>query len=106
MNSVAASRCLNHPGREAAVRCPSCQRYFCRECVTEHEGRYVCSACLSAGGARDGCRRGRLWSVVSACVQGSIALACSWAVFYAIGRLLLLIPSSFHSGTAWERLSM
>ncbi|MFP4054916.1 MAG: rhomboid family protein [Phycisphaerae bacterium] len=42
------TRCHNHPQREAAARCPECGRFFCRECVTEHEGRVICSACLRA----------------------------------------------------------
>src|SRR5580658_7631208 len=29
-------RCFNHDLREAVAQCPSCKRFFCRECVTEH----------------------------------------------------------------------
>ena len=36
MSNLIHQRCSNHPGREAAVRCPECGRFFCRECVTEH----------------------------------------------------------------------
>jgi hypothetical protein len=28
----------------------------------------------------------------------------TWVVFYYIGRLLLLIPSSFHEGTIWKEV--
>jgi len=42
-------RCWNHEDREAACRCPGCGRPFCRECVTEHEARLLCSKCLAAG---------------------------------------------------------
>ena len=41
-------RCWNHESREAACRCPACSRSYCRECVTEHEGRLLCAACLAA----------------------------------------------------------
>jgi formylmethanofuran dehydrogenase subunit E len=44
---IALARCQRHPGREAAARCPSCQQSFCRECITEHEGRMLCLACLT-----------------------------------------------------------
>ena len=40
--------CFQHPDREAVVRCPSCRKYYCRECVTEHDDRMLCSNCLAA----------------------------------------------------------
>jgi len=39
-------QCWNHETREAVCRCPACARSYCRECVTEHEGRLLCAACL------------------------------------------------------------
>ena len=39
-------RCYHHHGREAVVRCPECGRFYCRECVTEHDDRMLCSRCL------------------------------------------------------------
>lgn len=38
--------CWNHETREAVCRCPGCGRSYCRECVTEHEARLLCAACL------------------------------------------------------------
>ena len=32
--------------REAVARCPECTQFFCRECITEHDDRVLCSACL------------------------------------------------------------
>src|SRR5438132_254763 len=46
MEILARQRCLNHLNREAVARCPECKRFFCRECVTEHEDRLICAACL------------------------------------------------------------
>jgi hypothetical protein len=40
------ARCLFHPLREAAARCPHCGGTFCRECVTDEEGRLACPPCL------------------------------------------------------------
>ena len=45
--SLRQQRCILHPNREAVARCPGCGRYFCRECVTEHDGRVLCAACIS-----------------------------------------------------------
>ena len=46
MAALLANRCLHHPVREAVARCPECGQFFCRECITEHEDRVVCSSCL------------------------------------------------------------
>src|SRR5262249_19800781 len=40
------ARCLFHPRREAAARCPHCGGTFCRECVTDEEGMLACPPCL------------------------------------------------------------
>jgi len=87
MTGLAHVRCWNHAGREAAVVCPECRRYFCRECSTEHAGRMMCTACVIARtGAVERSRSGvTLW----------IALA---GVGLMLGVLLLRIPADFHGG--------
>lgn len=78
-----------HPAREAICRCPQCRRYFCRECITEHGGEFVCSACLQTLTRRtaksDGLAHG--WLVVP--VLGSAALLAAWFFFYNIGQIVL-----------------
>jgi hypothetical protein len=44
--SLRRARCLFHPLREAAARCPRCGGTFCRECVTDEEGKLACPPCL------------------------------------------------------------
>lgn len=44
--SLRHARCLFHPLREAASRCPHCGGTFCRECVTDEEGKLACPPCL------------------------------------------------------------
>ncbi len=46
MTELWTQRCQFHALREAVARCPECQRYFCRECVTEHDERLLCASCL------------------------------------------------------------
>ena len=46
MDDLLHQRCFNHMLREAVACCPECRRYFCRECVTEHEDKVLCAACL------------------------------------------------------------
>lgn len=93
-------RCWNHQSREAVSRCPDCRRPFCRECVTELDGRLICATCLqriTAVATPTGNRwrlLASLWPVLGLC--GGLVL--SWWVFFSIGRLLVALPSSFHGG--------
>ena len=52
-SALAERRCVLHPEREAAVRCVACQRYYCRECVTENSGRMLCAHCLRQDKRKD-----------------------------------------------------
>ena len=92
--NIAQERCFNHASREAAARCPECGRYFCRECVSEHEGRVICAFCLKRLSAAPA-RRHRLAGLVRA-AQILIGILILWSSFYLLGRLLLAIPTSFH----------
>jgi len=88
-------RCLNHALREAAVQCPSCKRYFCRECVTEHAGRMICVSCVGilAGSEEKTARAARLkWTATAV-----FGLLIAWLVFYYVGLSLARIPSEFHA---------
>jgi hypothetical protein len=46
MSALVHQRCFNHATREAVARCPQCSQFFCRECITEHDDRVICAACL------------------------------------------------------------
>lgn len=96
-------RCWHHELREAVARCPECGRFYCRECVTEHEDRLMCAACLkkvAQGPARQRLRLAGL-ARLGACV-GGVWLA--WIFFYGCGQALLTMPSTFHEGTVWQAL--
>ena len=94
--------CLNHTGREAVARCPECRRYYCRECVTEHDDRLVCAACLRKIAARRTEKRIWLAPLVRLAAAGA-GLVLAWVCFYWIGQVLLLTPSEFHEGTVWKK---
>ena len=101
MSALAAQRCLHHSLREAVARCPECGQFFCRECITEHDERVVCAACLKKLAPAVGPparRRFHLWPVL----QGTGGLVLAWMIFYTIGHMLLALPDSFHNGSLWE----
>ena len=101
MKDLSLQRCFLHADREAAALCLGCGRCFCRECVTEHEDRVLCAACLKKLSRRSLLRRLRLaW--LGGGLGFLLAFLVLWGCFYGLGRALLKIPSQFHEGTLWE----
>ena len=96
--ALSHQRCYNHVRREAAARCPECHRYFCRECITEHEDRVLCAGCLEKAVHRD-TKSGHRIHIVTSAIKGVLAFMFLWAVFYFLGALLLETPSAFHDTT-------
>jgi len=91
-------RCLVHVDREAAVRCPSCGDYFCRECVTEHEQKFLCSRCLMrATPHAESATFNAAW--FTAIIKMIVGIAAAWFFFYLIGQSLALIPPNVHDGS-------
>ncbi len=106
MTQITRQRCFNHPRREAVARCPECGRYYCRECVIEHEDKVVCASCLAKITARGPGTGGRRWVVLLRGLQFLCALLLLWVIFYIAGQALLAIPSSFHEGALWTESTM
>lgn len=100
MNPLAQQTCANHAGREAAARCPECGEYCCRECVTEHDGRVICAACLKRL-ARDAQKRRPGLSALRQISTALLGLVTASLFFYWTGRILLRIPAEYHDGTVW-----
>ena len=95
--NVAQERCFNHASREAVARCPECGRYFCRECIGEYEDRAICAFCLKRLSARSSARYRLGWFMLPAQVLTGILLL--WTSFYLLGKVLLSIPSAYHTIT-------
>lgn len=100
MNDLIHQRCYNHRHREAVALCPGCGRYFCRECITEHEDRVLCAACLNKAikGSTSGASR---FGPVLRLAQFFAGIILLWIVFYWLGQGLISLPASFHEGTIW-----
>jgi hypothetical protein len=98
---IARERCSNHVSREAVARCPECGRTFCRECISEHEGRVICAFCLKRLSTK-AFKRHRLTRLVPF-IQIFMGVLLLWSSFYLLGKALLTIPSSFHEMTIGQR---
>lgn len=95
--TLAQQRCLNHFEREAVSRCPECRGYYCRECITEHEGRVICATCLrklTVPASDENARSSPIFWLAAA-IAGIILV---WIIFYYVGQGLIMMPSEFHEG--------
>lgn len=101
-SSLAQSRCFQHASREAAARCPECKRFYCRECVTEHDGRMICRTCLDEL-LQEGTNTSQgIFKFLRAWLLAFGGYVLAVYIFYQIGRFLLKIPSKFHTGVLFE----
>jgi hypothetical protein len=101
MPSLTHQRCLNHAEREAVARCPECTRFFCRECITEHDDRVLCAACLKKLARAPLTRRPALAGLLRL-VQCAVAILIVWFFFFVIGEKLASAPDNFHENSLWR----
>ena len=98
---IVNERCFNHMRREAVAVCPECRRFFCRECITEHDDRVICASCLKKKfPALD--RRRLPFAGLMRTGQVVTGILFLWLLFYLLGQMLVSIPSSFHEGNVWK----
>lgn len=102
MPNLSDQRCLNHSLREAVARCPECGQFYCRECITEHEERVICAACLKKLVATRPAER-RNFATLLRVLQASLGLFIVWLFFFLLGQALLAVPTAFHDGGFWNR---
>ena len=93
-------RCWNHEAREAVCRCLGCGRSFCRECVTEHESRLLCAACLRNLAETAAKRQSRVRRLTAAGLMLA-GVAIAWAVFLTIGETLITFQQHAER-TEWQ----
>jgi len=104
MPDLTHERCFNHAAREAVARCLECGRCFCRECITEHDDRVVCAACLKKLTHQPLTKRPAFVYILRL-AQGALGILIAWWFFFLIGEGLLKLPDSFHEGTLWQASS-
>jgi hypothetical protein len=93
-------RCDNHPQREASARCPECGRFFCRECITEHDDRVLCASCLAKLSIKK-TRDKAAWAWAPRIGLALLALVVIFFALLLIGNLLIDVPSHFHTHGGW-----
>jgi hypothetical protein len=95
-------RCWNHEAREAVCRCPECGRSFCRECVTEHEARLLCAACLITV-ARTHRSQGAGMRRLLPAAMALVGILLAWTVFYGAGEAVILVTNRMEQTVAEPR---
>lgn len=98
--TLARQRCWTHAQREAVSRCPECRRFYCRECVTEHDGRLLCVQCLSARTVIKAGRAGTRWALWT--VAAMAGLLVSYLMFHTVGYVLEQLPAAWSRGADSE----
>ena len=76
------------------MHCPGCTRFYCRECVSEHEGRYLCTTCLkNATGDTSTVQKARTF--IRPLLKLSFAMLLLFAFFSILGDGLSKLPTLF-----------
>jgi hypothetical protein len=101
MRDLAHQRCFNHAAREAVARCLECTKFFCRECITEHDDRILCTACLKTVARTTG-KQTRAFGRMIRFVQCVVGVLVAWFFFFLIADILAQLPDSFHEGNLWR----
>ncbi len=103
MKELREQRCFHHWEREAAAKCRSCNRHYCRECVTFVGGKMVCAACLAAESQAQ-TERKRRFGLLAEAACGVLGFLAVWGVVAFAGKLMILIPDRFHDASIWEEI--
>ena len=80
-------RCWNHESRGAVCRCPNCNRPFCRECVSEHDSRLLCAACIKASVTPVAARKRTNPFMFP--ILALLSTIVAWAIFFTLGQIAM-----------------
>jgi len=102
MQDLTHQRCINHRFREAVARCPECRRFFCRECITEHDDKVLCASCLRKR-LKPGMKgfHPSLW--IFRLGHFTAGMTLLYVLCYYLAQMLMALPADFHEGTLWQK---
>ena len=80
--------CWNHESREAVCKCLNCGRSYCRECVTEHQGRLLCASCLNLSLAKHSAGVG-VFRKMAPAILIAAGLLIAWLAFWGFGEVVI-----------------
>ena len=92
MISLKNLRCKNHPEREAVAKCNICGHFYCRECITEHNGKMVCGNCIR----EQTLDKNQFSSKLSfkQLIIFLLTFLMLWLTFYISGEIIYKIPQT------------
>lgn len=102
MAAITQKKCFNHHAREAVARCPSCTRFYCRECITEHDSRMICATCLAREQEKDVAETRDWGAIIGRSLQVIGAMLLLYIFFFVIGQILVQQSAAFHSNMIWQ----
>jgi hypothetical protein len=62
----------------------------------------ICSRCLER--KEEKAEKGKFLVALGLAWKTLLGFVVAWLIFYYFGKLLILIPTSFHDGTIWNSL--
>ncbi|NJK91951.1 MAG: rhomboid family protein [Blastochloris sp.] len=95
MTTLLRQNCLNHPSREASARCIGCHVFFCRECVSEHQGVMICAPCLAQQSSPTPRLQQSWLPSLLGWLTALLSLLFLWLIAFSLGRFLGTLPHSF-----------
>jgi len=97
-NKLRSIRCANHKRREAAVKCLTCNKYFCRECITEYQKKMLCTDCLEKLSQKRKKRNLNIHfaSGLTLFMFFMVSFFIAWLFFFWSGQILASIPQKYH----------
>jgi hypothetical protein len=85
------------------ARCPECRRFYCRECVTEHDDRLLCASCLKkAAIAEDAAKPSAALGYIRSAIGVAFGFGAAWIFFVIVLFTLAALPTNWDFSEAWK----
>ncbi len=96
--NLSSQRCFNHPARPVVFRCPECSRFYCRECASSFQDRFLCKTCLDEALSVSEQKSSSLLRRFTPGLGFICGFLLLWFLFHGLGQVLYILPEYVHSG--------